>query len=195
MKTEKIISWMLLFMTSSIAYAQNTGIGTVTPTEKLEVNGNIKGDTLKANYIKISLNAGASKVLTSDANGVATWQSPGGGGSGWSLTGNGGTSPTTNFLGTTDATVLAFKVNNKPSGRIDYASSKAETSFGYQALKQNVAAGNTAFGYLSMSANASGYANTAAGQYSMNKNAGGFSNTAFGSEALVRIFQGILIQL
>lgn len=43
------------------------GIGTTTPTTKLEVNGQIKitGGT-----------PGAGKVLTSDANGLATWQTP-----------------------------------------------------------------------------------------------------------------------
>jgi len=42
---------------------------------------------------------------------LATWQTPGGGG-GWSLTGNAGTSPATNFLGTTDPTDLVIRVNN-----------------------------------------------------------------------------------
>jgi hypothetical protein len=101
----------------------------------------------------------------------------------WLTTGNSGLN-SSNFLGTTDATVLTFKVNNKPAGRIDYAKSKAGTSFGFQALKANNAAGNTAIGYLSMTANTFGYANTASGQYSMNQNIDGYSNTAFGSEAL-----------
>ena len=50
----------------------NVGIGTPTPSAKLEVNGQVKisGGT-----------PGAGKVLTSDASGLATWQSPSGGGS------------------------------------------------------------------------------------------------------------------
>jgi|GEM_PF-1661200 len=48
----------------------NTGIGTLNPGAKLEVAGQVKitGGT-----------PGTGKVLTSDANGLATWQNPGGG--------------------------------------------------------------------------------------------------------------------
>ena len=49
------------------AQAQNVGIGTGTPAEKLHVIGNIKADTLKPNALKITTAAGANKVLTSDA--------------------------------------------------------------------------------------------------------------------------------
>jgi hypothetical protein len=54
----------------------NIGIGTSAPGAKLEVNGQLKitGGT-----------PGVNKVLTSDASGLATWQTPAGGGSGISL--------------------------------------------------------------------------------------------------------------
>ncbi len=49
----------------------NVGIGTITPTAKLEVNGTLK----------ISGGSpGAGKVLTSDANGLASWATPSGAG-------------------------------------------------------------------------------------------------------------------
>jgi len=49
----------------------NVGIGTTTPQAKLDISGNIKiADGTQ----------GAGKVLTSDANGVASWQTPTGGG-------------------------------------------------------------------------------------------------------------------
>lgn len=101
----------------------------------------------------------------------------------WLTTGNAGLT-NTNFIGTTDAVPLRFRVNNNAAGRIDFLASRASTSFGFQALKSNAGAGNSAFGYVSLAANTFGYANTAMGQYSMNQNTSGFSNTAFGSEAL-----------
>lgn len=55
--------------------AQNIGIGTTIPNEKLHVAGNIKADTIKANNaVMLSAGAGKNKVLTSDSNGVGSWQ-------------------------------------------------------------------------------------------------------------------------
>lgn len=55
--------------TTRMTFAQsgNVGIGTTSPGQKLEVNGSIK---------MTDGNQGSGKVLTSDANGVASWQSP-----------------------------------------------------------------------------------------------------------------------
>ncbi len=52
----------------------NVGIGTIAPTSKLEVAGRIQ-----ATDIKLTNGAGDRKVLTSDANGLASWQTPTGG--------------------------------------------------------------------------------------------------------------------
>ena len=55
----------------SILSSGNVGIGTSTPTAKLEVNSPTQG------AVKIvDGTQGAGKVLTSDAAGVGTWQSP-----------------------------------------------------------------------------------------------------------------------
>jgi hypothetical protein len=64
----KIFQLLLAFIfLKSTIIAQNVGIGTLTPSAKLEVNGQIKitGGT-----------PGANKVLTSNADGLATWQTP-----------------------------------------------------------------------------------------------------------------------
>lgn len=58
-----IFMLMTLYFTAS---AQNMGIGTDNPTAKLDVNGQIR---IRGG------NPGVGKVLTSDSNGVATWQS------------------------------------------------------------------------------------------------------------------------
>lgn len=54
--------------------AQNVGIGTAAPTEKLHVAGNVKADTIKPDVIKIAANAATGKILTSDPSGNASWQ-------------------------------------------------------------------------------------------------------------------------
>lgn len=82
-----------------------------TATTSLEMDGQIKinGGT-----------PGVGKVLTSDANGLATWQTPSGGSggssSGWGFSGNSGNS-NTNFIGNTDAVDFIIKTNNTEAAR------------------------------------------------------------------------------
>ncbi|HEV7783663.1 MAG TPA: hypothetical protein VGO58_20480 [Chitinophagaceae bacterium] len=68
----------ILFLTTVILAvsitAQNVGIGTIVPAEKLHVNGNVKADTVKPAAIKLIPNAGNGRILTSDAAGNASWQ-------------------------------------------------------------------------------------------------------------------------
>ena len=64
----------LLLTASAGAMAQNVGVGLPNPLEKLHVAGNIKGDTLKPNAIRLTPNAGLGKILTSDAAGNGIWQ-------------------------------------------------------------------------------------------------------------------------
>ena len=70
---KKVLFLAALFASASVL-AQNVGIGTPTPTEKLQVAGNIKLDTIKPNAIKLPPGAGNGKILTSDAAGNASWQ-------------------------------------------------------------------------------------------------------------------------
>ncbi|MDD5353868.1 MAG: hypothetical protein PHF95_01620 [bacterium] len=53
----------------------NLGVGTTAPTQKLDVVG-----TAQMTGFKMATGASASKVLTSDASGVGTWQTATGGG-------------------------------------------------------------------------------------------------------------------
>ncbi|MFI2744514.1 hypothetical protein ACG2LH_17395 [Zhouia sp. PK063] len=92
------------------------GIGTNSPSAKLQLNGSFRF---------VDGNQSAGKVLTSDANGNATWQTPSSSGSSgstgdaWVTSGNnvgdGGT--TTKFLGTTSYAELNLKVNNTLMGK------------------------------------------------------------------------------
>lgn len=72
MKQKIILSVALavsVMLSGTLAQAQNVGIGTNMPGEKLDVNGNVK-----ASGIQITTNPGSGKILVSDANGFGTWQ-------------------------------------------------------------------------------------------------------------------------
>ncbi|MEZ4839640.1 tail fiber domain-containing protein [Flavobacterium sp.] len=99
----------------------NTGIGSSAPQDKLHVVGNIR---------MVDGNEAAGKILTSDANGTATWQNASA--NSWSITGNNNTTVANNFIGTTNLQSLAFRTVNVERMRI--------TSFG------NVGIGTTAPG-------------------------------------------------
>lgn len=65
------INFLFLFFYSNfISLAQSPS----NIYDKLEVAGNIKGDTLKAKSLRVTSNPLTGKVLTSDAQGNATWQ-------------------------------------------------------------------------------------------------------------------------
>jgi len=101
----------------------NVGIGTSTPANLLSVGAtnqfqvNSTGNIVKINNVNTSFPAtNSAGVLTNDGTGMLTW---GAGGSGWNLTGNASTSPTTNFVGTTDLTSLVLRTNNNNRLKID----------------------------------------------------------------------------
>ncbi|HEV7782892.1 MAG TPA: FG-GAP repeat protein [Chitinophagaceae bacterium] len=73
MRKVLIVTAGTIFM-NMVCAAQNVGIGTSSPTEKLQVNGNTRTDTIKSNAIQLAPNAGTGKVLTSDATGNGSWQ-------------------------------------------------------------------------------------------------------------------------
>ncbi len=104
------ISTILL---SQFSFAQNVGIGTSIPLDKLHVVGNIRSTTL----------AGVgNRMVLADPNGTlivaGAATSPA-----WLVTGNSGlnggntTTQGTNFIGTTDAQNIDFRTNNLFRGR------------------------------------------------------------------------------
>src|SRR6266446_2543983 len=190
---------ILLSMIFTVAFfacalCQNVGIGTTNPLNKLHVAGGFRLDTL--------VGVGGNGLLRHDANGVVygirftgsvtdalrgdgTFGAAPTGPAAWSLTGNAGTNPATNFIGTTDAQPLYFKVNNSLAGHIDLASNN--TAFGLAAIASNTTGvTNTAFGFSALYANTEGYANTAQGHTALNSNTTGNQNTAFGYSAMSR---------
>ncbi len=67
MKTNLLVTALLA---GQSILAQNVGIGTSTPTQKLDVNGRVK-----ANGLQMPTGASAGRILKTDRNGVASWGS------------------------------------------------------------------------------------------------------------------------
>jgi Chaperone of endosialidase/Head domain of trimeric autotransporter adhesin len=93
----------------------NVGIGVTGPSHRLEVSsssnplylGGVQTGAVSDSVLTI-INGVVRKLQLSAINSTA-----------WSITGNAGTSPSTNFLGTTDAQALIIKENNTQVGRFD----------------------------------------------------------------------------
>ena len=81
------------------------GLGTSTPTSKLDVVG-----TGTFQGLKILSGASNGYVLTSDASGNARWAAAGGSSTDWSLSGN--TVGVNDFIGSTNGQDVILKSNN-----------------------------------------------------------------------------------
>ncbi|MBI1288058.1 MAG: hypothetical protein GC178_10840 [Flavobacteriales bacterium] len=149
------------------------GLGTNTPGDRLHVAGSIR---------MVDGNQAVGYIPVSDANGTMTWTDPSTivSNQGWSLTGNSATTPSSNFIGTTDAQPLMIRVNGEKAGYLDLGT-PFSTSFGYQALNVNTGINNAAFGYQALASNTSGRNNTAIGKGTLGANTNGNYNTAIGN--------------
>jgi len=108
--------WGLTMLTNS----GNVGIGTSSPGDKLEVAGKTKTTNLQ-----VTNGAGVGKVLTSDASGNATWQSPVAATSNWTATGNNISNTNTGNIGI-GASNPTFKLDL--AGRMRIRSVTGETA-------------------------------------------------------------------
>ena len=157
----------------------NVGIGTATPTAKLEVNGQVK---------ITGGSPGLGKILTSDASGLATWQTPSSVGSNaWSLTGNSGTNPSVNFIGTTDNQDIILKRNNENIGALK----NNGIAFGTKALENsnNLSLGNIGIGNGALEKTTTTSYNVAVGHLALNKNRN-HNNVALGAYSLTNDTSG-----
>lgn len=103
---------------------------------------------------------------------------------GWSLGGNNGTNSSTQFIGTTDAKALTFKVNNIRAGFIEADELKDTTAFGQYTLLSNTGNQNTAVGYKALYSNSTGFDNVSVGSAALLSNTTGNDNTASGFQSL-----------
>lgn len=108
----------------------------------------------------------------------------------WCTTGNSGLNSSTNFIGTTDAVDLVFKVNNILSGKINITSNN--TSYGYGSFRSNTfGTDNVAIGFNSLRYNTTGTYNTGVGSQALYTNTTGIGNTAIGLNSLTLNTTGI----
>lgn len=106
--------------------AQNVGIGTATPTQKLHIADAVSPNVATIRVSGLSsttaLPAGTApyRVVIVDANGVMYRGGSAGTGNldAWYTTGNTGTNATTNFIGTTDAIDFVTRTNNVERMRV-----------------------------------------------------------------------------
>ena len=138
------------------------------------IGGDFAADEVYINgTIKITGGSpGTDKVLTSDANGNATWETP---------------------------TTYALAINDLSDGMYDGTSiflgtdagiaddgANYNTGIGKETLKANTSGQrNSAVGYKALDVNTDGESNSAFGMNSMGANIGGNNNTAFGYHALI----------
>ena len=169
----------------------NTGSGSISATSITGVvaiaNGGTGQTTANAAFNAIAplQTSNTGKYLTTNGTNTS-WASivtP------WSVLGNAGMVDGTNFLGTTDAQPLNFKVNNTAAGRVDASSIIAQTSLGFGAasttLKSNLyGIKNTAIGYQALNGTSYGKGNTAIGYQALINNTKGSGSTAIGYQAL-----------
>jgi hypothetical protein len=114
-----------LLVTPSLSFAQNVGIGTANPLERLHVAGGLRVN---------NLSGVGTRMVGADANGTLTLVAPGTNGqvltqtaggpifatpsTGWAILGNAGTAPATHFVGTTDNVDFVTRTNNTEAMRV-----------------------------------------------------------------------------
>jgi trimeric autotransporter adhesin len=151
-------------------FSGNTGIATANPTNTLHVAGSVRFE---------NGSQALGRVLTSDANGVATWQNPSLTGA-WRTGGNTVNSGT-DFIGSTNNADVVFKRDNVFAGFL----TTSNTSFGSGSGQFSVSgSGNNSFGVNSLFQNLSGTRNIAIGNASLYSNIDGSRNTALGLASL-----------
>jgi hypothetical protein len=189
-----------LLLSPFVVSAQSVGIGTNTPdpSAQLEVSNPSKGMLIpRMGTTDIPLIANPAKglfVYDSSLNkfmvnigspATPNWQpiSSGASVNGWNTIGNAGLSAGTNFIGTTDAVPLSFRINNIRSGVIDSAASN--TGLGFRTL-DSLSSGthNTGLGYKAVVSNKDGIYNTGLGSNALRFNTSGSNNVAVGMQAL-----------
>jgi len=151
------------------------GIGTVVPTEKLDITGKVKASgTVTAGTVTYpNTHGSANQVLTTTGSGTLTWTTPSGG------------VPYTGATQSVNLGAYDLKVNGLTVGRGN-GNEVSNSAIGNVALNSNTTgSGNTATGYRALSNTTTGSNNTATGSEALSANTTGSDNTSFGRSALL----------
>jgi hypothetical protein len=185
-----LVTLMLLYISIN---AQNIGINETGnpphPSAMLDIVSPDKGILIPRLPDHTAIAAPAQGLLVYNSTGNGFWYWDGtqwlpllGANSGWQILGNAGIDPLINFLGTTDAAALMFRVNDTQAGRIDWNALTSGTAIGQK--------GVTSLGYSSLSSNTSGYQNTALGFSSGSSVVAGHSNVLLGAYTAENLASG-----
>lgn len=183
-----------------ISQAQNVGINNdntqPAASAMLDVKSTEKGILIprmtSGERIAIAAPANGLMVYDITTNGFwyfngTTWSSITGSSTatGWALIGNAGTD-TANFIGTTDAKTLRFRVNNQVAGFVEPESFNASVALGSATLQGNISGvRNTGIGIAVLKNNTTGSDNTAIGRYALIANTIGSNNAVNGASSMV----------
>lgn len=168
-------------LSSIMAKAQFTGIGTNNPTHTLHVSASSQPLRLEG----VQNGAAADSVLTISAQGVVGKRSVSSvTGSAWLLSGN-TINSNNQFLGTTDNNPLLLKTNNQSSGILDPVATRRNNAWGFGTFPVSISGtGNNAFGYAVLNSLGTGSLNIAIGDSAANNISSGNGNVAIGANAL-----------
>jgi hypothetical protein len=160
-----------LFASNAI-FAQNVGIGTNNPLDKLHVAGNVRVNPLAgvgnrvagadANGTLIIFAAGTTGQVLTQTGGGPAWTTSS---NDWTVLGNAGTAPATNFLGTTDAQAMVFRTTNVERARISaagYVVVNNPAPFAGDMFSSYASGGNYAVNGYSTGSGAAGYFSSSA---------------------------------